>query len=354
MTRAQVVVLPAGGQRLEVQSLDLPAPGPYEVAIRLAATGVCHSQLDHVDGADPTQPLLLGHEAVGAVIATGERVRHVNVGDDVLVTWLPRSGERKPEGVRIPLAGGLVAVTRNVFTWASHCLADEQYVVKAPHQLPADLVSIIGCAVMTGSGAVLNSVKMQRGDSAAIWGAGGVGLSAVAAAHNVGAYPVIAIDIAPDKLQLARRMGADHAVNALEVDAVARVRDLTRRVDGTQGVDYSFDCTGRADNLPKSTAAVRPGRPGLSTGGTNVMVGIIRTNFELPGMDLISGQKTIIGCLGGASAPSRDFPIFLDWFHTDRLDLASLVTDRYSLDQINEAVDDLRGGRIDGRAVVVL
>jgi S-(hydroxymethyl)glutathione dehydrogenase/alcohol dehydrogenase len=351
---ARVVVLPPGGQELEIQTVSMPNPGPYEVVVEQHATGICHSQLDHIAGADPAKPLLLGHESAGVVIAVGDRVEHVTVGDDVLVTWLPRSSTRTPQPVRIPLANNQVAVTRHVFTWGTHCLADEQYVVKAPTGLPADMLSVIGCAVMTGAGAVLNSAAVETGKSVAVWGVGGVGLSAVAAAHNVGARPVIAVDIGEGKLQLAKHMGADHLVNAAEVDAVAQVRRLTQNADGTEGVDYSIDCTGRADNLPKSVAAVRPGLPGRNPGGMDVLVGAIRTTLKLPGMELINGQKSLVGCMGGASVPDRDFPVFLDWFQANRLDLGALVTDRYSLDQINEGVEDLRHGRVAGRAVLVL
>jgi S-(hydroxymethyl)glutathione dehydrogenase / alcohol dehydrogenase len=353
-TTARVVVLPPGGRALEIQPVNIPDPGPFEVVVEQRATGICHSQIDHIASADPAKPLVLGHESAGIVVAAGDQVEHVGIGDNVLVTWLPRSSSRKAQPVRIPLGCGDWAVTRNVFTWGTHCVADEQYVVKAPKGLPADLVSIVGCAIMTGAGAVLNCAAVTAGKSAAVWGVGGVGLPAVAAARNLGASPVIAVDIDEGKLRLAKHMGADHVVNARETDAVAEIRRLTQTADGTDGVDYSIDCTGRADNLPKSLAAVRPGIPGQRPGGTSVLVGAIRTSFELPGMELINGQKRLAGCLGGACVPERDFPVFLDWFQAGRLDLAALVTDRYRLDQVNEGVEDLRRGRITGRAVIEL
>jgi S-(hydroxymethyl)glutathione dehydrogenase / alcohol dehydrogenase len=353
-TKARIAVLPPGGQKLQIQSVRIPDPGPWEVLVEQRATGVCHSQLGHIAGADPTRPLVLGHESFGIVVATGVGVEHVEVGDEVFITWMPRSATRKPQPTRVPLENGDWAVTRNVFTWGTHCLADEQYVVKAPNGLPGDLASIIGCAVMTGAGAVVNSAEVQAGESVAIWGVGGVGLVAVAAARNVGASPVIAIDIDEAKLKLAMKLGADHAVNASVVDAVAQVRSLTRAPDGVEGVDYSLDCTGRADNLPKSLAAVVPGVPGANRGGTAVLVGVIRSSLEIGGMELVNGQKRLAGCLGGGCVPDRDFGTFVDWYRTGRLDLAALVTDRYTLDQVNEAVEDLRGGRILGRAVIEL
>jgi S-(hydroxymethyl)glutathione dehydrogenase/alcohol dehydrogenase len=353
-TTAKIVLLPAGAKQLDIQTVIIPDPGPFEVVVKQFATGICHSQLDHIAGADPNQPVLLGHESTGVVTAVGASVEHVLPGDEVLVTWLPRSAVRKPQLTRLPLPNGQVAVTRNVFTWGTHTLADEQYVFKAPDGLPADLASVIGCAVMTGAGAVMNTASLEKGKSVIVWGAGGIGLSAISAARNLGASTVIAVDIDDRKLELAARMGADHFVNAAKVDAVDELRRLTPNDDGTVGADYSFDCTGRPDNVGKSVAAVRPGVPGKRPGGMSVMVGAVRTPFSLPGMELINGEKTLVGSMGGGCSPDRDFPIFLDWYQTNHLDLAALVTNRYTLDQLVDGVTDLREGRVGGRAVVVL
>ena len=351
-TPARVVVLPPGRpSQLEVVEVDLPDPGPYEVLVRQFATGICHSQLDQMAAADPTKPLVLGHESSGVVVAIGEQVEHVSVGDEVLVTWVARNRKRAPQPVRVPFRDGGEAVTRNVYTWATHALADEQYVVKISKGLPGDLVSIVGCAIMTGAGAVINSAAPTPGASTAVWGVGGIGLSAVTAARNAGSSPVIAVDISEVKLELAARMGADELINAAKVDPVEEIRRLTAR-DGVEGVDYSIDCTGLAGNLPKSVAATRPGVLGAGVGGSTVLVGAIRGPFELPGMELINGQKQLIGCFGGACHPERDFPIFLDWFSAGTLDLDALVTNRYSLDEIDQGVEDLRSGRVVGRAIV--
>jgi S-(hydroxymethyl)glutathione dehydrogenase/alcohol dehydrogenase len=350
--QARVAVLPPGQDTLELETVELPGPGPWEVAIEQTAFGICHSQLDVINRAR-TEPLVVGHESTGVVTATGSEVTHVQVGDEVLLTWIPRSPElsRKPGASRVPLADGRVAVTHNVFAWATHIIVDEQYVVKAPEGVSADLSSIIGCAIMTGSGSVLNTAGDVAGRSVAIWGAGGVGLAAVAAAHALGASRVIAVDISDEKLDVARAMGADQLVNASSVDAVIEVRALTR--DGA-GVDYSFDCTGRGDNIQKSLAAVRSGAAGRNRGGTLVLVGAPRAPFEFNGIDLLHGQKSMLGSLGGECSPERDFPVFAEWVRAGQLDLDALVTNRYSLDQLNEGVDDLRKGKVLGRAIVEL
>jgi S-(hydroxymethyl)glutathione dehydrogenase / alcohol dehydrogenase len=351
---ARVAVLPPGQQQVTIERVVMPEPGPTEVLVEQQASGVCHSQLDVIDKGS-TGPLVLGHEATGRVMAVGHDVSHVGVGDEVLITWLPRSGagSRKAVQPRVPLADGTHAVSHNTFTWATHVLLDEQYIVKAPSGTPELEGSIIGCAVMTGAGAVLNLAQSDAGRlSVAVWGAGGVGLSAIAAARNLGADPVIAIDVDDTKLQLAADFGAGHLVNAAQVDPVARVRELTRSDPRFEGADYVFECTGRPECVRLSVAAARGGVAGLKRGGSAVVVGAPQRPVELDGMDILYGQKHLVGCLGGGCVPDRDFPTFVDWTRDGRLDLDALVTDRYPLEGVNDAVADLRAGRIRGRGIL--
>jgi S-(hydroxymethyl)glutathione dehydrogenase / alcohol dehydrogenase len=352
--KALVAVLPPGDEKLQIETAVMPDPEPWQVVVEQRASGVCHSQLDLIGNPARTERLVVGHESSGVVVAVGSAVDHVQPGDDVLVTWLPRSTsrERKPVPAKLPLSKGGYAVTHNVFTWSTHTVADEQYVVKAPDGTPGDVGSIIGCAVMTGAGAVTNRAVVRAGQSVAIWGVGGVGLSTVAAAHNVGASPVIAVDLDRGKLELASRLGADELVDASAGDPVAAVRELTRTRDCAEGVDFAFDCTGRPDCVRQCIAAVRRGVPGLNTGGTAVLVGAPRVPFELDGMEMLSGEKRLIGTFGGGCVPERDFPVFVDWYRDGRLDLDALVTDRYPLERVNEAVEDLRAGNIQGRAIL--
>lgn len=353
--KARIAILPPGKNQLQIKSLDLPAPGPWEVMIEQRATGVCHSQLDVIANTARLQPLVIGHESTGAVIAAGSEVTHVQVGDDVLVTWLPRSAVRSRPAVppKVALGDGNWAVTHNVFTWGTHTVVDEQHVVPAPEATPDDLGAIIGCAVMTGAGAVINRAHVRAGESVAIWGVGGVGLAAVAAAHAVGASPVIAVDIDDAKLELARRHGADQLVNGSSGDPVAAVHAITQRGD-RDGVDYAMECTGRAECAQQCIAALRGGVAGLEPGGTALVVGAPQRPLELDGMDILIGEKSLIGNYGGGCLPERDFPTFVEWQRSGQVDFASLVTDRYPLDRVNEAVADLRAGRILGRAVLEL
>jgi len=351
---AQVAILPAGTTQLRVETVDLGAPGPWEVLIEQRASGVCHSQLDLIDR-DRIEPLVIGHESTGVVVAVGDEVTHVAPGDGVFITWLPRSSERtrKAAPARITRRDGGTATTHNVFTWATHAVADEQYVVKAPAETPTDLGSIIGCAVMTGCGAVTNRASVSPGQSVAVWGMGGVGLSTLAAARVAGASPLIAVDVNSAKLELASRLGADALVNAADEDPVEAIhRIVGANGAGLEGVDFAFDCTGKPDCVRQCISAARRGVPGLAPGGTAVLVGAPRVPFELDGMEFLSGEKRLIGTYGGGSVPERDFPIFVGWQLSGRADLASLVTDRYPLTAVNEAVADLRAGRIFGRAIL--
>ncbi len=359
-TPARVVVVPEGPGRLRIEEVDLPDPGPYQVVVKQFASGVCHSQLHQMHGPRPSQALL-GHESTGVVLAAGSEVDHVKEGDRVMVTWVPRDPEatRIAEGVSLTLGDGSVASTPGCFTWADHTIADEQYVVPLPDGAPTDVTSIIGCAVMTGSGAVYHTAGVQRGESVAVFGVGGVGLSAIAAAAVVGADPIIAVDLNEEKLDFAKQFGATIGVNASEVDPVARIHELTQhptdlKRDGSpvSGADYAFDCIGLRVTMEQILPAVRGGVLGHSTGGTAVLVGVPQTPVELDARDLLVTEKKYIGSIGGSCSPDRDFPMFLRWYNEGELDLDALVTARYPLDAINDATDALEAGQISGRSIL--
>jgi Zn-dependent alcohol dehydrogenase len=303
-----------------------------------------------------TEDRLLGHESTGVVEAVGSAVRHVAVGDTVIVTWVPRSPRepfRRPEGASLTFADGGTAAG-NVFTWASHTIVDEQYVVKAPAGTPLDSGAIIGCAIMTGSGAVLHSAQERPGQSVAVWGVGGVGLAAIAAARNSGANPIIAVDLDDEKLKMAKRFGATEVVNATSTDAVEEVRRLTpgTREGDPGGVDYAFDCIGRVIATQQAIAATRRGHIGETRGGTAFLVGVPTEPATVDTTDLLIGEKHFVGSIGGSCTPDIDFPVFVSWYKSGQLELDSLVTARYKLDDINQACADLEAGRIAGRAIL--
>lgn len=361
-TRARIVVVPEEKGPLSIIEMDLPDPGPYDVVIKQSASGICHSQLHQIHNRGLT-PIILGHESTGVVISKGNEVTHVKEGDQVLVTWVPRdqaSTTRLPEAKSLTLPDGRVAKSENVFTWADHTIADEQYVVQIPKDSPKDITSIVGCAVMTGAGAILYTAGVKKGESVAIFGAGGVGLSAVAAAKVVGANPIIVVDLDEKKLEFARQFGATHTINASTEEPVKAIRKLTQRDEGfdflhrpVRGVDYAFDCIGLKVTMEQILPSVRTATFGVSSGGTAVLVGVPQTNVEISAIDLLLNEKKYIGSFGGSCIPDRDFPLFLEWFNNGQLDLNQLVTQRFEIDQVNEAVAALEQGLITGRAIFV-
>lgn len=362
-TPARVVVVPQEqGKPLQLVDLTLPDPGPHQVVVRQYASGVCHSQLHTIHNPRATAQVL-GHESTGEVVAVGDAVDGLAAGDTVLVTWVPKDrthARRRGGGAAVDLGDGTQATSLNVFTWATHTLADEMFVVKVPDGIDRHVTAVIGCAVITGAGAVLHTAGVRPGDSVAVFGVGGVGLSAVAAARVCGADPIIAVDLNAEKLDFAKRFGATVGINASEVDPVEAIRDLTRR-DGEldimrnpiAGVDHAFDCIGAATTMRQISEAVRAGEFGVTRGGTAVLVGVPQTPLELDSRHLFIGERSYRASLGGSCSPGEDLPRFLDWHARGDLDLDALVTARYAIDDIGRAVEDLEQGRIAGRAILV-
>lgn len=359
-TKARVAVLPQEMGPIQVQDVELPDPGPKEVLVKQYASGVCHSQLHQIHR-PRRSPVILGHESTGVVLKLGSEVSHVKEGDTVMVTWVPRdsaNAEAPPARAKLEVAGG-TAQSENVYTWADHTLADEQFVVKVSPDIKKDVTSIIGCAVMTGAGAVIATADVQAGETVAIFGVGGVGLSAVAAAKVVGASKIIAVDLSDEKLEFAQKFGATHMINAAQEDPVKAIHALTPHEgkftffgQPVSGVDYAFDCIGVKQTMEQIVPACKSGHFGACQGGTGVLVGVPSVNVELSAIDMLLNEKKFRGSFGGSCSPDRDFPLFLDWYAQGKLDLDALVTERYSLDQINEAVEALENGKISGRAIL--
>ena len=361
-TPARVIVLPADDGPLKVVDVELPDPAPHQVIVKQFASGVCHSQLHQMH--TPRQsPVVLGHESTGIVMQKGSAVTHVKEGDTVMVTWVPRDANaatRDPDRAELKLADGSTAVSQNVFTWADTTIADEQFVVKVDANIEKEVTSIIGCAVMTGAGAVENTAAVKEGDSVAIFGVGGVGLSAVVAAKKLGANPIIAIDLDDEKLAFAKEFGATHTINAGATDPVAAIKALTTHSDRStmfegpvSGADFVFDCIGLKQTMEQIVPAVRSGHFGAEPGGTAVLVGVPMTSVELNATDMLINEKKFIGSIGGSCSPDRDFSKYLEWYAEGSLNLDSMVTARYSIDDINEATRALAAGEIAGRAILV-
>jgi Zn-dependent alcohol dehydrogenase len=342
------------GKPMVIDDIDLPEPGPTQVVVRQYATGVCHSQLHELHRPNPSLPLVLGHESTGVVTGVGSEVRHVREGDNVMVTWVPRGATRgmpPPVPAKVTYRGQTVKfgapAGTGTFTWSRDTVADQQMVVKLEPGVPTDVTSIIGCAVMTGAGAALNAAQVRPGQSVAIIGVGGVGLSIVQACANLSAYPLIVVDLADEKLEFAKQFGATHGINARNEDPVAKIRELTGG-----GVDVAFDAIGVKVTMEQVLQAARDRYPGEREGGTAVVVGVPHGEPAMPEMAMIFRGKVYRGAPGGCSTPDHDFPLLVRWFKEGKLPLDLMVTRRYRLEQINEACEALERGQIAGRAIV--
>jgi len=359
-TKGKAAIFVESNRPLIIDEVEFADPGADQVLIRLFASGVCHSQLHTMQRpARPGHrlPALLGHESTGVVVARGRDVRHVKEGDHVITTWVDRDNSTTDQPMVMHALNDRAQylaswrgkeVMHSAATWAQYALAQERVVLPLPNDIPTDVTSIVGCAVMTGAGAIINTLQVRPGQSVAVFGAGGIGLCAISAAAIVAAHPIITVDVSDEKLEFARRFGATHMINSKKVDAVQEIKDLTHG-----GVDFAIDAVGLPQTQEQILRAVRPGYSGRDKGGTALLIGITPPNAKaMLDTSLFAGSRSFTRTSGGDCRPDRDFPIFIRWYREGKLKLDELITNRYKLEQINEAVDDLAHGRILGRGIL--
>ncbi|NEA48332.1 Zn-dependent alcohol dehydrogenase [Streptomyces sp. SID10815] len=356
----RAAVLPAIGAPLEITRIELPEPGPGQVRLRLAAAGVCHSDLSLTNGTMRVPvPAVLGHEGAGTVLAVGEGVGHVAPGDHVVLNWAPACGSchacslgevwlcanaldgaanvhaRTVDGVE--LHPGL-----NVAAFAEETVVAASCVLPLPEGVPLTDAALLGCAVLTGYGAIHHSAKVRPGETVAVFGAGGVGLATLQAARIAGAERIIAVDVSPAKEDLARAAGATDYV----VASATTPREI-RALTGKQGVDVSVECVGRAVTIRAAWESTR-------RGGRTTVVGIGGKEEQVTfnALEIFHWGRTLSGCVYGDCDPARDLPVLADHVRTGRLDLGALVTERIALDGIPAAFENMTAGK-GGRSLVV-
>ncbi|MFJ4514788.1 zinc-binding dehydrogenase [Streptomyces sp. NPDC088817] len=356
----RAAVLPAVGSPLEVTGIELPEPGPGRVRVRLAAAGVCHSDLSLTNGTLRVPvPAVLGHEGAGTVVAVGEGVTRIAPGDAVVLNWAPSCGKchacslgevwlcanamngaadvhaRTADGTE--LHPGL-----NVAAFAEETVVAASCVLPLPDGVPLTDAALLGCAVLTGYGAVHHAAKVRPGETVAVFGVGGVGLATLQAARIAGAARIVAVDVSPDKEELARRAGATDFLTAT-ADTPREIRALT----GKQGVDVAVECVGRAVTIRAAWESTR-------RGGRTTVVGIGGKDEQVTfnALELFHWGRTLTGCVYGNADPARDLPVLAEHVRAGRLDLTTLVTDRISLDDIPAAFENMLVGK-GGRALVV-
>jgi S-(hydroxymethyl)glutathione dehydrogenase / alcohol dehydrogenase len=363
----RAAVLNAVYEPLSVDDVDLARPGPGEVAVRLRASGVCHSDWNVVSGVTSNPfPVVLGHEGAGVVEEVGEGVSGFAAGDHVVLSWLPSCGRcfycsqgrpvlcewSTPAMLAGTMPNGTTRLSRNsepiyhysfLSTFAERCVVPEGSCVPIRSDAPLEVAALVGCAVMTGIGAAMNRAKVEPGSVVAVFGAGGVGLSAVIGSRLAGAGTILAVDPFPFKRELALELGATHTLDPADGNVAAAVRKLT----GGNGADYAFDAAGVGGLVRAAYDSVRPG-------GTVVAIGIPPEDEEvrLPGPQLPREEKIVTGSLYGSCRPHVDMPLVLDLFMAGRLPLDRLVTRKYSLDEINEAFAAMNAGEV-ARGVIV-
>jgi S-(hydroxymethyl)glutathione dehydrogenase/alcohol dehydrogenase len=332
-TRAAILV--ETGQPLVVDTIELPSLQIGQVLVDVAFSGVCHTQLLEARGfrgQDRFLPHLLGHEGSGRVRAVGEGVTKVAPGDNVILSWIRGSGA---EFVGTRYAWGAQSVNAGtVTTFSQATVVSENRLTRVPVGVGMREAALLGCAVATGLGAAINVGQVRPGQAVVVYGAGGIGLSAICGAALAGATPLVAVDLQPGRLALARAMGATETINALD-GLVEALRALA-----PAGFDVAIEATGRPSVMSQALSSVRP------QGGTAVVVGNAHhgESLQIDPRELNQGKR-LLGTWGGDNVPDRDFPIYARLVSSGRLHLQPLLEDTYSLSDVNRALDDLETGQ---------
>lgn len=356
-----VVVRETGN--LSVEELTIDAPRKGELKIRMKATGVCHSDLSLIEGRLPLPlPCVIGHEGAGIVEQVGEGVSRFVEGDHVVLSYIPSCGEcsschnHRPHlcssgkmtgkmldgTARVHSDGEDINIMQFLGCMAEYAVIPEASAIKIEKDIPLDKAALVGCAVMTGVGAAINTAKIEPGSSVVIFGCGGIGLSIIQGARLAGADKIIAVDVVDNKLKMAEHFGATHVINSEHDAPVEKIHELTG-----EGADYAFEAVGIPILMEQAHAAVR-------RGGTAVIVGVaaLTDTVSYNALTLAMSAKTIKGCFYGDANPPVDFPRLLDLYKSGKLNLDDMVTRTYSIDEAPQAFEDMKNNA-NARGVIV-
>src|SRR5437660_3210608 len=351
---------------LAIQEVELDPPGRGEVLVKMAAAGLCHSDLSVIDGNRPRPtPMVLGHEAAGVVQELGPGVDDLAKGDHVVMVFVPSCGHCLPcaegrpalcePGAAANGAGTLLSGARRlhrnggdvhhhlgVSAFAEYATVSRRSLIKIDRELPLDEAALFGCAVLTGVGAVINTARVSAGASVAVIGLGGVGLSSLLGAIAVGARRVIAIDLSDDKLGLARQLGATDTFNASSPNAVDEIKAATGG-----GVEFAFEMAGSVRAMDLAYRITR-------RGGTTVTAGLPPPNhtFALPQVNLVAEERTVKGSYIGTCVPTRDLPRYIELYRRGKLPVDRLMSGHLKLDEINVGFDRLHEGKAVRQVIV--
>ena len=348
---------------LKVESLKLRDPNPDEVVVKMGASGVCHSDLSVQQMKLPfPPPVVLGHEGAGTVEEVGKDVKHLKPGDHVVLSWVENCGRchhciaghahlcdammaSMMSGGEMIFQNGDTHIARmaGVASFSERTVVRGNAAIKIPDEIPFDRACLVGCGVMTGVGAAVNTAKVQPGDTVAVFGCGGVGLNAIQGAVLCGAARIIAVDLSPSKLELAKVFGATDVVNGKDGNAPDQIRELT----GGLGVDFAFEVIGIPSVITEAFMS-------LKRGGKVIVVGVTPMGemVQIPGQMISLEEKSVIGSLYGSANMKRDMPRLVDLYLGKKLKLDELVSKRIKLEQVNEAFADMEKGAV-ARSVIV-
>ena len=354
------VIASARGEAVSVETIVVPDPGPGEALIRVQACGVCHTDLHYREGAITDEfPFLLGHEAAGTVETVGDGVTNVEPGDFVIIAWRAPCGNCRSclrgrpwycfasRNASQPMTladGSPLSPALGIGAFAELTLVAAGQAVKVNPEASAAAAGLVGCGIMAGLGAAVNTGGVSRGDSVAVFGCGGVGDAAIAGARLAGAHTIIGVDIDDRKLEWARDFGATHTINASQTDPVEAIRALT----GGNGVDVAIEAVGNPVTYEQAFYA-------RDHAGTVVMVGVPdpQMKIELPMIEIFGRGGSLKSSWYGDCLPTRDFPIFIDLYLQGRLDLDRFVSETIALDDVEEAFHKMERGEV-LRSVVLL
>ncbi len=344
-----------GDEKLEIRDdLTLAPVGPGEVKVKIHATGVCHSDVSGMNGTIPQPaPFVPGHEGAGVVAEVGDGVTSVQSGDHVIIAWNPPCGtctfcvERQQPNLCLNLLmtagltphyaqdGAPIFGFAGMGTWAEEMVVPQQAVVKIDDDVPHEIASLVGCGVMTGVGAAINTAKVVPGSSVVVFGCGGVGIAAIQGARVAGASEIVAVDVVDSKLEDAQRFGATHAVKPEELEGAKAT------ITGGDGFDYAFEAIGLPQTMRSAYDVTR-------RGGTTCIIGVgsAAQTVTFNAFELFFDEKTIKGSYYGSADVRRDFARILNLWKHGRLDLEGMISKNITIDAVNDAVADLKAGTV--------
>lgn len=342
--KTKAAILHSLGEPLQIWDLEIPALSPGQVLVEIAYSGICRTQLNEIKGykgADPYLPHTLGHEGSGIVLEVGSQVTKVHPGDHVVLSWI------KGEGIE---AGGCKYGSKQgtvnsgaISTFIEKAVISENRLVPIPKDICLRQAALLGCAIPTGAGIVFNQLALQKDSTFAVFGAGGIGLSAILAARYLKAAKILVVDVSEEKLQQALALGATHTICSHTTDPVAAIQSLTQG----KGATHVLECVGRADVMEKAFQAT-------AAGGACVLAGNLPKGqkIQIDPFDLILGKK-IQGSWGGSTQMDREIPLYVQMIREKQIPLAQLITHETSLEEINSLVQLLDEGKV-GRGILKL